>query len=1441
MLVRLVCNVALTTTLFGFTVNAQSLTETDDAKAYSRTPKEIAFQNDSQWEDNRWQKSDIGPFYCGTIATGKGTTLKGIAIRVGDAGQAALCFDTARMRVSAAWTGEFLEFSARRFGLTQPPKAAGKTFYTTAKMAGWAKDGRFHPNPYEITDTSIAGYKEGTSETRLPKDWAYFKGLYPSGNRVVLSYSVGSADVLESPWYVHTDDDHAFTRTFEVGPSDRAMKLLVGDKAVQVSLLSDDEHLSVDPTTGVIEIGAHDAPIRFKVLLCRSDASAQAVESLRRIAGAPENLSLMVTQDRGRFRETVTTAGTTTEEGGPYVIDTLTLPFENPWKALMFTSGHDFFSDGTAAVCTIQGDVWTVAGIDRELKELRWRRYASGLCQPLGLKIVDDKIYVVGRNQITRLHDRNGDGEADFHENFNNDMIISPRGHDFVTCLDTDPAGNFYFIHAKTGVMRVSSDGSELTSVADGFRNPNGMAVGPDGTITAAPQQGTWTPESSLIVVKEGDYYGFGGPRITEERPTGWDLPMCFIPRAMDNSGGAQVWVEGDRWGPLTGKMLHLSYGQCRMLLALTENIGGKAQGGTIKFPTEPNDFESGVMRGRFNPHDGQLYVTGLRGWQSRAIRDGCLQRVRYTGGPLRLPIDVKTFNNGIKLTFSEPLDPEFAENVDNYFVQQWNYLWSAEYGSPEFSVAKPQEQGRDEVDVDSATLMDDGRSVFLEMPNRHPVNQLSISWLLRGLPSHADDGKRFRGTFVHTINTQPTESIPESLIIRKIRPRRISEDVEQRLKPGLQFRVKSATTGETDVRTSRLLAMRQQIHAPPTPFLPAGPFGLEATGTLRTTHSGFYDFKVKSSGVAQLWINDIQVIDSAEYSTTLQPILIHKGHNPIRVRFKSPTEGVAELQLFWKGYDFGWEPVSADHFFHDADSKELIDSQKNRDGRELFADHRCIACHQGVVDGPAMFELGLDAPNLANVSDRFSSEWLRQWMVSPKRLNPQASMPAVLGDGDAANQDAADIEAYLRRVTSTTNTIPPSISGAADDIGAPENGDELYERLGCIACHHFESPGKTDVYGRRSLQHANAKFSRGSLVNFLRNPTEFHASTRMPDFRISDEEARALAAFLRTESGVRPSDLEGETDNVAGDADRGEKLFGTKGCAQCHDIGKTRPAESRQITIGRSDGFAGCLQLGSDRNPLTPDFAFSDFEKQALESFLREGTKSLRHTSDAETSARLVSKLLCANCHDRDGIRSHRTLVIAEEGSGSLAEQLPQLTRSGEKLQPIWTRNLLAGKLRYESRPWLKARMPAFPAYASALAKGFAAEHGIDPHSQPDHSVDKELASVGEELSLQTGLDCRQCHAIGNQQPRGDKDTKIALGINFTFIRDRLRHDAYHRFMLDPPRYDINTRMIRLSENGLTTKLKRVFDADAHKQFDAIWHYMQSLPDASTLNESTR
>lgn len=1386
-----------------------------DDKAWAREARPIVEQNDSHWVDDRWQNSEIGPCLGAAFATPKGRVLKGLAIRVGDDGQAGVCYDTARLTMRVAWTGEFLRFGGRRFGLIEPPAVAGDLAFATPEQAGWAFDGRFEPTQEEITDVPMASRNMNAAATVrcLPDDWATYRGRYVSGDRVVLSYDVGSVGVLESPWYVSADGIGAFTRSFEIEPCDKPMQVWLADGESRIEVVGEQTVVSLDETRPVATIAPRNETVRVKFVIAKKETSDNAMSKLVAAAGVADDLTTLIANDPGRYPEVVETVGQTTEADDAYVIDTVTLPFDNPWNSLLFTAGHDFFSDGRAAVCMAHGDVWTVDGVDRDLKQLKWRRFATGLFQPLGLRIVDDHAYVICRDQIVKLNDRNDDGEADFYESFNNQIVITPGGHDYVTCLDTDSQGNFYFIHAHTGVMKVAADGSSIESVAYGFRNPNGMGVSPDGMITASPQQGTWTPESCLIVVKPGGYYGFGGPRVTEDRPTGWDLPMCFIPRAMDNSGGGQTWVEGDRWGPLTGQMLHLSFGQCRILLALTEKVGDIYQGGTIALPSTPADFESGIMRGRFNPHDGQLYVSGLRGWQTRAIRDGCFQRLRYTGAPVNLPVDVKTFENGLQLTFAETLDPQFADDPDNFSAEQWNYLYSDKYGSPDFSVSDPNRQGRDPVQVVSATLQNDGRSVFLEMPGRVPVNQLVVNWLLR-----SKQGQGFQGSYAHTINVPPAEAFPEDSIRRTTREPLVPDEVVSRLKPGIAMRFESLE-GKSDVRVSRLVSLIQPIDELATLFLEPGPFNVTASGTIYVKRSGFYEFRVKSRGKAGMSVNDDAIPIAKGVQEPSHQVLLRKGHNGLRLVYQSPAEGVAQFVLEWRSDEFGWEPVLPSVLFHDSGDDELVSKMRARDGREMFARYNCFRCHQTELDGEPMFEMTLEPPSLELAGSRFNENWLREWILDPSALQSHATMPKVLGEGDESKQKAADIAAYLASLKGDDIDSAPTTSNGAD-------GETLYEVLGCIACHVVDGTGASDEFDRRSLVDVGRKYRRpDALRSFLLSPTKHFASTRMPTFDLTAGEAAALADFL-----VQKSSPATVSAFPSGDVQRGKELFSSTGCGNCHRLDEDQSLPIGNLPLAGTSERTMCLSADREPGGKAPVFNLTK-EQQLLMllGYILRDDKSVNRSIPVETSARLVKSLNCAACHDRDGQRAIRMAAIAEEGSGLVPEVIPSLTWAGEKFRPDWTEKLLKGEVKAKPRPWLKASMPAFPAYAKALAEGLACEHAVDVEEAEEPAADTAMAEVGDELTLATALDCRQCHAIGDQHPRGDDKTKIALGINFDMIGDRMRRDAFHRFMLDPPRYDINTRMIKLSADGVKTKLDSVYDGDAQKQFEALWQFIQS------------
>lgn len=111
---------------------------------------------------------------------------------------------------------------------------------------------------------------------------------------------------------------------------------------------------------------------------------------------------------------------------------------------------------------------------------------------------------------------------------------------------------------------------------------------------------------------------------------------------------------------------------------------------------------------------------------------------------------------------------------------------------------------------------------------------------------------------------------------------------------------------------------------------------------------------------------------------------------------------------------------------------------------------------------------------------------------------------------------------------------------------------------------------------------------------------------------------------------------------------------------------------------------------------------------------------------------------------------------------------------------------------------------------------------------------------ALGERLTARDALDCRQCHGVGPLEPRGDDRTKIAPGINFELIRKRVRPDFYSRFVLDPPRYDIGTKMPRLTADGRTTRVTGILDGDARRQFAALWQYIHHFDHDSGNKPST-
>lgn len=710
--------------------------------------------------------------------------LKGILVDLGGRKYSAL-YDTETLRWVSGYAG-FVNW--------------GGTPWTGAhgKLVTLAND-----KPIFITE-SISGYADasGSFEDKrslkgfgnLPAEHGRYVGYYKHGDRIVIEAEVLGARILES---AHVElagmELTGLTRHWEIGPRAKDLLVLLADEAgdfeiidggkaaksasgLHASMNASDKAVTLATTVDrknrlVMRVPAGDAVVKIYVSCARDAAPSSAV---------PVTLSELTKGGPQQYKEVLTSSGTMgkPEKGSAWAVDQIMLPENNPWKSKLRFGGFDFIDENTAVLSSWNGDVWTVSGFKTDITKLTWRRIASGLFETLGLKVVDKKIYVLGRDQITRLHDLNGDGETDFFEAFNRDVIITRNFHEFAFDLQTDAAGNFYFCKAspvKGGgrgfdqiiphhgiVAKISPDGKKFEVIATGLRAPGGLGVGPNGEITTGENEGSWQPRCKINYFTPSEAPVFLGTEpsrheIAKDKP--YHEPLCYLPMNVDNSGGSQVWVPpGVDFGLKVGELIHLSYGKSSLYRVLPSKVGDTMQGGVVKIPVK---LQSSAMRARFHA-DGSMFVLGFRGWQTNAPTECAFQRVRYVKEePVLIPSAQKITSTGVVLTFDQKLDEELATDVSSYTIERWKYVRGPQYGSGEFSIDAPDAAAEenalkaesqkvskhDTVTVLSAKLLDDGKSVAIEIKDMKPAMQLKIGYDLE-----TEDGEVMIGEIFSTV-----------------------------------------------------------------------------------------------------------------------------------------------------------------------------------------------------------------------------------------------------------------------------------------------------------------------------------------------------------------------------------------------------------------------------------------------------------------------------------------------------------------------------------------------------------------------------------------------------------------------------------------------------------------------------------------------------------------
>ncbi|MFZ9837761.1 MAG: DUF7133 domain-containing protein [Opitutaceae bacterium] len=421
-------------------------------------------------------------------------------------------------------------------------------------------------------------------------------------------------------------------------------------------------------------------------------------------------------------------------------------PYALPTESKFEVSGIALLPDGRAALTLRKGEIWILENPLEDPARARFRRFATGLHEPLGLTWRDGALYTAQRSEVTRIADRDGDGVADLYETAAKGWGLTGNYHEYAYGPVFDPEGNLWVtlnvtIGAKPKIdghrpagplwrgwaMR-QAPGGELLPVAAGFRSPFGLGVNLAGDVFATDQQGNWWGTCPLIHVRPGRFYGHADSIPETRRPEspvrdpgtlpagvtvveaaaripGFALPAVWFPYAKMGQSTTGIVCDrtGGAFGPFAGQLFVGDFTLAQVNRVFLEQVDGEYQGACFPFQEQ---LQSAVLQMAFLSDGSMIVGESNRGWNSLGSRSFGLERLRWTG---TVPFELQRMEatpDGFRLTFTEPLAGGADVSPARFTLSSYTYLYRQAYGSPETDV-RP-------VTVEAVALAADRRSVTL-------------------------------------------------------------------------------------------------------------------------------------------------------------------------------------------------------------------------------------------------------------------------------------------------------------------------------------------------------------------------------------------------------------------------------------------------------------------------------------------------------------------------------------------------------------------------------------------------------------------------------------------------------------------------------------------------------------------------------------------------------
>lgn len=375
------------------------------------------------------------------------------------------------------------------------------------------------------------------------------------------------------------------------------------------------------------------------------------------------------------------------------------------------------------AVGTRRGDVWVCEGAyDADLSKVKWTLFFRGLHEPLGMFYKEGSLHFTDRDQYGKLTDLDNDGRADRLETLNDSWGINGDYHEYAFGSTPDKEGTVWNVLCLTGSfhaksqwrgwsLRIDKDG-KATPTCSGIRSPGGIGFDAEGAAYYTDNQGIWNGTSCLKPLVPGKFTGCPigngfykdaphmgpqppepkeGSRIVTERDRIPEYlpPAIQIPHAKVGQSPTAIITDhtSGKFGPFADQVLIGEQTHSEVQRVYLETVNGVRQGAIWKFLS---GFQAGIVPMRLAP-DGTLFVGGTnRGWASLGGKAFTLERARWKGVT---PFEMKTMEatpTGFRLTFTEALDESTANDLKNYQMEAWTYIYQKKYGSPEVDQVTP-------------------------------------------------------------------------------------------------------------------------------------------------------------------------------------------------------------------------------------------------------------------------------------------------------------------------------------------------------------------------------------------------------------------------------------------------------------------------------------------------------------------------------------------------------------------------------------------------------------------------------------------------------------------------------------------------------------------------------------------------------------------------------